>query len=60
MGLILVTGMAAGALGSAAVHGQEKPPAYLIGQIDVSDPEGYAKEYLAKARRSSSRTAAAW
>ena len=50
MGLIVMTGVAAGALGSAALHSQEKPPAYLIGQIDVSDPEGYAKEYLPKAK----------
>jgi uncharacterized protein (DUF1330 family) len=25
-------------------------PAYLIGEIDVSNPDGYAKEYLPKAR----------
>lgn len=38
------------ALGSEALHGQATPPAYLIGQIDVRDPDGYAKEYLPKAR----------
>jgi uncharacterized protein (DUF1330 family) len=42
--------VALGALGSEVLHGQTKPPAYLIGQIDVSNPEGYAKEYLPKAR----------
>jgi len=42
--------VAVGALGSEALHGQTRPPAYLIGQIDVSDPDGYAKEYLPKAR----------
>lgn len=42
--------VALGALGSEALHAQAKPPAYLIGQIDVSDPDGYAKEYLPKAR----------
>ena len=41
---------ALGALGSETLHGQARPPAYLIGQIDVSDPDGYAKEYLPKAR----------
>src|SRR5262245_62104947 len=50
MGLIALTCVAAGALGSEALHGQPRPPAYLIGQIDVSDPEGFAKEYLPKAR----------
>jgi uncharacterized protein (DUF1330 family) len=29
---------------------QARPSAYLIGQIEVSDPAGYAKEYLPKAR----------
>jgi uncharacterized protein (DUF1330 family) len=41
---------ALGWLGSEALRGQTRPPAYLIGQIDVSDPDGYAKEYLPKAR----------
>ncbi len=50
MGLVILTGVAMGALGSEALHGQARPPAYLIGQIDVSNPEGYAKEYLPKAR----------
>jgi uncharacterized protein (DUF1330 family) len=42
--------VAFGALGSEVLHGQATPPAYLIGQIDVNDPDGYAKEYLPKAR----------
>src|SRR5690242_19545405 len=50
IGLAMLTCVASGALGSEALHGQVKPPAYLIGQIDVSDPDGYAKEYLPKAR----------
>ena len=40
----------AGALGNQVLHGQTRPPAYLIGQIDVRDPDGYAKEYLPKTR----------
>ena len=50
LSLIMLACVAAGALGSRALQGQERPPAYLIGQIDVSDPEGYANEYLPKAR----------
>jgi uncharacterized protein (DUF1330 family) len=50
MGLVMLSCVAVGALGSEALHGQAKPPAYLIGEIDVSNPEGYAKEYLPKAR----------
>jgi uncharacterized protein (DUF1330 family) len=42
--------MFAGAgLGAAAVHGlhaQSKPPAYVISEIDVTDKDAYAKEYV--------------
>ena len=50
IGLVMLMGTALGALGSEALHSEAVPPAYLIGQIDVSDPDGYAKEYLPKAR----------
>jgi uncharacterized protein (DUF1330 family) len=50
MGLVMCTCAALGWLGGEELHGQTTPPAYLIGQIDVSDPAGYAKEYLPKAR----------
>ena len=50
IGLVMLMGTALGALGSEALHSEAAPPAYLIGQIDVSDPDGYAKEYLPKAR----------
>lgn len=49
-GLAMMTCVAAGALGNSALHGQASPPAYLIGQIDVRDPEGFAREYLPRAR----------
>ncbi len=50
IGLVMFACVALGALSNEALHGQASPPAYLIGQIDVSDPDGYAKEYLPKAR----------
>jgi uncharacterized protein (DUF1330 family) len=50
IGLVMFACVALGALSSEALHGQATPPVYLIGQIDVSDPDGYAKEYLPKAR----------
>jgi uncharacterized protein (DUF1330 family) len=50
IGLVTLACVAAGALGSKTLYGQAGTPAYLIGQIDVSDPDGYAKEYLPKAR----------
>ena len=49
-GILMLTCTALGALGGRALHSETKPPAYLIGQIDVTDPDGYAKEYLPKAR----------
>jgi uncharacterized protein (DUF1330 family) len=42
--------MGLGALTVEGLHAQSKPPVYLIGQIEVTNPEGYAKEYLPKAR----------
>jgi uncharacterized protein (DUF1330 family) len=50
IGIAMCSCVALGALSSEALHSQARPPAYLIGQIDVSNPEGYAKEYLPKAR----------
>jgi uncharacterized protein (DUF1330 family) len=46
----MLTSVALGALGGEALRAQAGPPAYLIGQIDVSNPDGYAREYLPKAR----------
>ena len=50
IGLVMLSCAALGALTSEALRAQATPPAYLIGQIDVADPEGYAREYLPKAR----------
>jgi uncharacterized protein (DUF1330 family) len=50
IGLAMVTCVASGVFAGEELHGQTAAPAYLIGQIDVSDPDGYAREYLPKAR----------
>lgn len=50
IGLAMLTCLALAAFAGEQLHGQATIPAYLIGQIDVSDPDGYAKEYLPKAR----------
>jgi uncharacterized protein (DUF1330 family) len=50
IGVAMLTCLGLGAFGSEVLRGQAPPPAYLIGQIDVSDPDGYAREYLPKAR----------
>ena len=50
IGLAMLTCMAAGTLAGEALHSEGSRPAFLIGQIDVTNPDGYAKEYLPKAR----------
>jgi uncharacterized protein (DUF1330 family) len=50
IGLVMLVCVAVGSLGNKTLHGQARPPVYLIGQIDVTDPDGFAKEYLPKAR----------
>ena len=46
----MLASMGAGASVVQVLHAQAKPPVYFIGEIDVTNPEGYAKEYLPKAR----------
>jgi uncharacterized protein (DUF1330 family) len=46
----ILAGMAIGGGAVEGLHAQAKPPVYFIGEIDVINPEGYAKEYLPKAR----------
>ena len=46
----LIAGLAGAAVGAGAVHilhAQSKAPAYLVAEIDVTNPDLY-KEYLAK------------
>jgi uncharacterized protein (DUF1330 family) len=43
--------LAGAALGATAIQGlqaQAKPPAYYIGEIEVTNPDGYAKKFLPK------------
>ena len=52
---IAVSMLAGAALGGAAIqalHAQAKPPVYMIAINDVSDPNGYAKEYVQPAQKS--------
>ena len=46
----MLASMAIGAAAVEGLHAQAKPPVYFIGEIEVTNPEGYAKEYLPKAR----------
>jgi uncharacterized protein (DUF1330 family) len=45
--------VAGAALGGAAIqglHAQAKPPVYYVAEIEVTNPEAYAKEYAPKAQ----------
>ena len=49
--LAVVAGAALGAAAMHGLHAQAKPPAYVIGEIDVADQDGYAREYLSRSRK---------
>lgn len=46
----MLTSLAASASAVQILHAQARPPVYFIGEIEVTNAEGYAKEYLPKAR----------
>jgi hypothetical protein len=44
--LSMLAGVAVGALAIQGLHAQAKPPVYVIAEIDVSNPDAYAKEFV--------------
>jgi uncharacterized protein (DUF1330 family) len=46
----MLAGVALGALAVQGLHAQAKPPVYYVAEIDVTNPEAYAKEYAPKAQ----------
>lgn len=48
LAMLAGTGLGAGAV--QVLHAQAQPPVYYIAEIDVTNPEAYAKEYVPKAR----------
>ena len=46
----MVAGFGLGAVAVQSLHAQAKPPIYYVGEIEITDPDGYAKEYLPKAK----------
>jgi uncharacterized protein (DUF1330 family) len=48
--LALFAGAALGGLTIEALHAQAKAPVYFVAEIDVSNPDAYAKEYASKAQ----------
>jgi uncharacterized protein (DUF1330 family) len=50
-GLALLAGFGLGALTVERLHAQAHPPAYVISEIEVTNPEAYAREYVPLANR---------
>ena len=50
LAMTLLFGAAAGAIAMHGLHAQAKPPVFLVGLIDVSNEDGYGKEYAPKAQ----------
>jgi len=46
----VTAGVAIGALAVQGLHAQSKPPVYFVAEIDVTNPDAYAKEYAPKAQ----------
>ena len=48
--LSMVAGAALGGAAIQGLHAQAKPPVYYVAEIDVTNPDAYAKEYAPKAQ----------
>jgi uncharacterized protein (DUF1330 family) len=46
----MVGSAALGALAVQGLHAQAKPPVYYVAEIEISNPDAYAKEYAPKAQ----------
>src|SRR5215470_2929419 len=47
----VLAGFGFGAVTVQALHAQAKPPAYVISEIEVTNPDAYAKEYVPLANK---------
>ena len=52
MAVSMLAGAALGGAAIQALHAQAKPPVYMIAINEVSDPNGYAKDYVPPAQKS--------
>jgi len=50
LGAGLLGGTMIGAAAVTGLYAQAKPPIFVITEIDISDPEGYGKEFVPKAQ----------
>jgi hypothetical protein len=48
--LAMLSGVALGAIATQAPHAQTKTPVYYVAEVDVTDLDGYLKEYAPKGR----------
>jgi uncharacterized protein (DUF1330 family) len=48
--IAMVASAALGGLAVEVLHAQAKPPVYVIAEINVTNPDAYAKEYAPKIR----------
>ena len=46
--LAIIAGFGLGAVAVESLHAQAKPPVYYIAEVDVTNQEGYVKEYVPK------------
>ncbi|MDP1838969.1 MAG: DUF1330 domain-containing protein [Reyranella sp.] len=44
-------GVVVGAAGVQVLHAQAKPPAYVVGEIDIANPEAFEKAYVPNASK---------
>ena len=44
--LAMLTGIAIGAVAMQGLHAQAKPPAFVVAEVDVTNPDGFTKEYV--------------
>jgi uncharacterized protein (DUF1330 family) len=51
MGLAMLFGFGLGAGAVGGLHAQAKPPAYVISEIEVTNADAYAKEYVPMANK---------
>ncbi len=51
IGVTLLAGFGLGVVAVEALRAQATPPAYVISEIDVTNPDAYSKEYLPLARK---------
>jgi uncharacterized protein (DUF1330 family) len=50
LSLAMLVGIGVGAAAVQTLHAQAKPPVYMVAINELSNPDGYRKEYLPKAQ----------